>query len=77
MLGRRAGEGQVTVRPRKTPREVAEWFRRQWWPVTGGAVLFAHGLIEDPRDLDVLAGLGTRSAAGQVVADAAGLLDPA
>lgn len=34
VLGRRAGEEPVVVRPRKAPGEVWAWFRRQWWPIT-------------------------------------------
>ncbi|GLY51859.1 hypothetical protein Lesp01_55150 [Lentzea sp. NBRC 102530] len=34
VLSRRAGEKPVVVRPRRSARDVARWFRRQWWPVT-------------------------------------------
>ncbi|SDO82564.1 hypothetical protein [Lentzea jiangxiensis] len=34
VLGRRAGEDPVVVRARKNPREVWEWFRLRWWPIT-------------------------------------------
>jgi hypothetical protein len=34
VLGRRANEVPVVVRPRKAPGEVWAWFRQQWWPIT-------------------------------------------